>query len=184
MLEKGSWERWQTFCSRHLRTITTEQKYPQGGQEFPEYSSHHMWEVWWRGEEEEWITKCSKGAVGKDYRDEKGYIPLPPNIFFTGSVLTRTGYHKLEEDIHSQLPLSILSKRKCKAFLYQLQRKNKIHCWFSGAHLKDFHWCGANVGISEMPLVASSRWTGHSERKRNSWQAFSLEAYIKILFCP
>lgn len=87
-------------------------------------------------------NKVFKGAVGIDYRDEKGYIPVPPNIFWLYSVFTRTGYHKLEEDVHSQLPISILPKRKCKPLLYQLHRKNKIHCWFSSAHLKDFHWCG------------------------------------------
>lgn len=82
MLEKRGWGRRQIFCSRHLRTINTEQKYPQGGQEFLEYSFHHMWELCWREEEEEWIIKCPKGAVGMDYRDEKGYIPIPLNIFW------------------------------------------------------------------------------------------------------
>ena len=98
-------------------------------------------QLWWRVEEEEWVTKRSKGAVDyrddiQDYRDEKGNtlsplkVPNPLSISDLYSIVTETCYHKLDEGIDSRLFSCPYVSRKCKA-LYTTNKRRVSCCLFS-----------------------------------------------------
>lgn len=72
MLERGSWERRQ-MLQQTSENYNHRTEIPPEKAGVPWISLPPHFQLWWRGKEEDGITKCFKGVADMDYRDEKGY---------------------------------------------------------------------------------------------------------------